>query len=129
MTYVFDPSLIWYVCFHEGRAPWAKRFRHVSLMGHANDTWVYIDMQRRGVSVQLIYHHDDVQWFWNTVGKELTVVKFGPARAERAHFMRPMTCVSFAKHVLGIRSSALLPDGLFRSLTTKHECEVMNDPL
>lgn len=126
-SFYFDPSLIWHVVFHPGRILWSGNYRHVSLLGYSNDTWVYLDLQRRGVSISLLYHHDEIEEFLGTLALSYPIVKFGPAEGKTSHFFKPMSCVSFSKHLLGVRSSALLPDALFRNLTVNRGCEVIND--
>lgn len=125
MKYPFDQSLIWHVIFHPGKTFWSRRYCHVSLAGFSNDTWLHLDLARSGMHVAAIYHHDEVQDYLSFLLAHYTVIRFGPSCAEKAHFFRPLTCVSFVKHVLGVRSGALRPDGLFFDLARKHE--VLNE--
>lgn len=127
MTYPFDQSLIWHVIFHPERRWWSGPHSHVSLAGFSNDTWLHLDLQRAGVSVASIYHYDEVQDFLSFLLTHYTVLRFGPAIAQRNHFLRPMSCVAFTKHVLGVRSSALLPDGLLRDLVRDYGAQVLNE--
>lgn len=124
---IFDRSLIWHVVFHPVKRWWSGPHSHVSLAGYANDTWLHLDLQRGGVSVNAIYHHDEVQDFLTYLLAHHTVVRFGPALPDRSYFLRPMSCVSFTKHVLGVRSSALLPDGLLRDLVRNYGAKVLNE--
>lgn len=126
MIYHFDQSPIWHVVFHHGRSLWSRRFRHVSLAGYTNDSWLHLDLHRGYVSTAVIYHHDDVQEYLSYLLTHYTVVKFGPSLPRSRQFGRPMTCVNFTKHVLGVRSGALRPDGLFTSLVRDHNAEVIN---
>lgn len=125
-VYHFDQSLIWHVVFHPGRSIWGRRFRHVSLAGYHDDTWIHLDLHRRGTSIATIYRHDDVRDYLSYLLAHYTLVKFGPSRGQSNAFMRPMSCVAFTKHVLGVRSGALRPDGLFRSLVTNFDAEVLD---
>lgn len=127
MTTAFDQSLIWHVIFHPEPKWWARKHSHVSLAGFANDTWLHLDLGREGVGVSAIYAHDEVHDFLSLLLAHYTVLRFGPAVRQRPHFWRPMTCVSFAKHVLGVRSSALLPDGLLRDLRRDYGAEVLHE--
>lgn len=127
MTTEFDQSLIWHVIFHPEKRWWSGPHSHVSLAGFANDTWLHLDLQRAGVTVAAIYHYDEVQDFLSMLLAHYTVVRFGPAVGEQRHFLRPMSCVAFVKHVLGVRSSALLPDGLLRDLVRDYGAEVLNE--
>ena len=127
MIYTFDQSLIWHVIFHPGRM-WGGRFRHVSLAGYADTTWLNLDLHRGGVSASMIYRHDEVQDYLTFLNAYYTIVRFGPARPRpMGTFGRPLTCVSFAKHVLGFRSGALRPDGLLRDLTRDTDAKVINE--
>lgn len=127
MTCQFDQSLIWHVIFHRQKRWWSGPHSHVSLAGFSNDTWLHLDLQREGVSVASIYHYDEVQDFLSFLLTHYTVVRFGPTISEKRHFWKPMTCVSFVKHTLGVRSSALLPDGLLRDLVRNYGSEVLNE--
>jgi hypothetical protein len=125
--YPFDQSPIWHVVFHPGPARWARKYRHVSLAGYADDTWLHLDLHRGGVSMATIYRYDEVQDYLSYLLAHYSVLKFGPSRGETASFMRPMTCVSFTKHVLGVKSCALRPDGLFTTLVRNYSAEVLNE--
>lgn len=117
--------MIWFAVFHPTAGGWAKvlrqRFCHVSLAGYANDTWVHLDVGRDGVEVNTIYAHDEVNGYLSFLLEYMVLVKVGHVDRPGKQFFRPMTCVSFVKHALGLRSGALLPDGLFRSLSLEHE--------
>lgn len=127
MTYPFDQSIIWHVIFHPEPKWWARHHSHVSLAGFSNDTWLHLDLHSSGTSIASIYHYDEVQDFLSFLLTYYTVVRFGPTIAEKRHFLRPMSCVSFVKHTLGVRSSALLPDGLLRDLVRNYGAEVLNE--
>lgn len=128
--YPFDRSVIWHVVFQprEKRDWWAGQYRHVSLAGYCNDTWFHIDVQRTGFGATAIYHYEDVQDFLSYLLTYYTVVRFGPARGGSRQFLMPMTCVSFVKHVLGVRSGALRPDGLLRTLVRDYGAEIVGEP-
>jgi len=127
-VYPFDQSLIWHVVFHPGRRFWSRRFCHVSLAGYSNDTWLHLDLQRHGVNAAAIYHHDEVQKYLEFLLTYYTVVKFGPSIPQPSRsFFGPMTCVSFVKHMLRLRSSALRPDTLFRDLLRIEGTEIVNE--
>ncbi|MGC0225155.1 hypothetical protein [Pseudooceanicola nitratireducens] len=120
-----ETSVIWYVCFHPGRRLWSREYCHVSLAGYFDLTWVHLDMQRDGLSVATLYRHDDVENYLSFLLTHYAVVKMD-AGGNRSFFGRPMTCVSFVKHALGIRSGALRPDALFRDLLRNHGGEWIN---
>ena len=126
--YPFDQSLIWFVIFHHGERFWSRKYCHVSLAGYANETWLHLDLQRGGVNCAPIFHHEEVEDYLSFLLAHYTVLKFGPAQVRPARtFLTPMTCVSFVKHVLRIRSCALRPDGLFRDLLRIEGVEVWNE--
>jgi hypothetical protein len=126
--YPFDQSLIWHVIFHRGRTLWSRRFCHVSLAGYSNDTWIHLDLQRGGMNIASIYHHEEVQDYLTFLLAHYTVLRFGPTRDRSSRsFLAPMTCVSFVKHVLRARSSALRPDRLFSDLVRVEGAEVLNE--
>lgn len=127
MIYPFDPSVIWHAVFHREPKWWARQYSHVSLAGFSNDTWVHLDLHRKSVSVMPIYEYDRVQDYLSLLLTHHTVVRFGSAIEGRGRFLRPMTCVAFVKHVLGVRSSALLPDALLRDLVRDYGAEVLNE--
>lgn len=126
MTVSFGHTVIWHVVFHPGPCAWG-RYRHVSLAGFWDDTWINLDLHRRAVSVGVVYAHDEVQDYLSYLLAYHTVLRFGKAREDASHFWRPMTCVSFAKQTLGVRSGALRPDGLLRCLVRDYDAEIIND--
>lgn len=125
--YPFDQSLIWHVVFHPGKSAWGRKYRHVSLAGYSNDTWLHLDLNNIGVCVANIYHHDEVRDYLSYLLTYYTVLRFGPTLGKSRSFWMPMNCVSFTKHVLGVRSSALRPDGLASTLIHKYGSEVLNE--
>jgi hypothetical protein len=128
MIYPFDQALIWHVIFHPGKAWWGRHYTHVSLAGFCDDTWLHLDLQRHGVHVATLYRHDEVNAYLSLLLHNYTVVRFGPSLAPSSTYFRPLTCVSFVKHVLGVRSGALRPDSLIRSLVADFDAQVLNDP-
>ena len=119
--------MIWFLAFSPKKKGhwWGRRFGHVSLIGFENETWVNLDLQKSKVDVRAFYTFEDTNDYLSYLLAHFTVLKFGPALPKSHSFFAPMTCVSFAKHVLGVRSSALLPDGLFRILIRKYNAEIM----
>lgn len=121
--------MIWHVIFHpkEKRHWWARRFSHVSLAGYHNETWVQLDLGRPGVDIRTFYAHDEVHGYLSYLTGHHTVLRFGEAVGPGRRFGRPMTCVGFVKHVLGVRSRALLPDGLFTTLIRDNNAVIVNE--
>ncbi|MGB1214975.1 MAG: hypothetical protein ACPG4X_16525 [Pikeienuella sp.] len=129
MIYHFDQSLIWHVVFHPGRSLWGRKYRHVSLAGYSDTNWLHIDLHRRAVSCAMIFRHDEVEDYLSYLLTHYTVLRFGPARPSKGVLLRPMSCVSFAKHTLGVQSGALRPDSLLRDLCRDPNVQVLNDAL
>lgn len=121
--------MIWFVVFHPKMRWqwWGTRFGHVSLAGYTGGTWIHIDVARKQTEVTAIYKHDEVEDFLAFLASERVVLKFGPARAHGKHFFRPMTCVNFVKHTLGVSCGALRPDSLFHTLIREYDAEQMNE--
>jgi len=123
--------MIWHICFHPRleRHWWGRKYGHVSIAGYHDDTWVHIDVRRETTDVLSIYRYEDTHNYLDYLVKNTTVVRFGPAKAgvNARAFLRPMSCVIFVKHTLGIRSRALLPDGLLRDLLRDYDVEIIND--
>ena len=121
--------MIWFVAFHPKRPEhwWARTFGHVSLAGYDNDTWVNLDLRREACNVTPIFKLEERVDFLSYLTAHSTVLKFGPSIKSASHFLRPMSCVSMTKHVLGVRSRALLPDSLFRDLRNNYSAEIMNE--
>lgn len=126
---IHDNRIVWYVCFHHGKCLWGRRFRHVSLVGFHDGTWIDIDLHRRGASIATFFRHDEVEEYRRTVLSTTTLVYFGPPQNPTMRsFLRPLTCVAFVKHTLGIKCGALRPDTLFRNLKRDFDVEVFNEP-
>lgn len=104
---------------------WARRYGHVTMFFFGQQTWVHIDVEHRGMSVHVHFTKDEVDDFLSRVFTYALVVRY-PVRL-RSHFFRPLTCVSFVKHAFGIRSCALSPDGLLRTLRASGEAEILNE--
>jgi hypothetical protein len=121
--------MIWFVVFHpkEEHQWWARDFGHVSLSGFENETWLHLDLGRPGVNVRTLFTHDDKMDYLSFLTAHHSVLQFGEARSKSHGFMRPMTCVSFVKHTLGVRSCALFPDQLFHILIRDHNAVMMNE--
>lgn len=120
--------MIWFIVFHPKRPDqwWARTYGHVSLAGFEKETWLHLDLHRGGVEAVVAHEYDDVNDVLSFLTAHKTLVR-APESQQARHFFRPMTCVAFAKHTLGLRSRALLPDALFRSLVHDQGAEIMNE--
>ncbi len=114
--YPFEQPVIWHACFHPEKRWWGGVYSHVSLAGKAEDTWIHLDFHNLGVSVTTIYRYDEVQDYLTFLLASYAVVRVGVAQPTGRQFLRPMTCVGFVKHLLGLQCGAVRPDSLFRHL-------------
>ena len=122
-----DHAFLWHVLFHRPpkRRWYAREFSHVSIAFRQNETWVHLDLHASGFRPGVYFTFDEVQDFLAHACATTTIVRLQHVPI-RSHFLRPMSCVSFVKHVMGLRSRALLPDTLFRDLVENHGGEVIN---
>lgn len=126
--FLFEQPVIWHVVFHPERKWWDRRFSHVSLAGLAEgNTWIHLDLHSRGLSLGSIFRHDEVQDYLSYLLAYHVVYRFGVVEVQRPVFGRPMTCVSFVKHALGIKSRALRPSGLLKSLIRENSGVLLNE--
>lgn len=112
----------WIICFRRTSEVWwvnwlaGGRFKHVSAFGYvaAVDHWVFLDWRfacidiliARGEAAKQLMHH-------YTKNADLLGMAANPDGA--AHGFRFGTyCVPAVKHLLGLRSRAVRPDGLYR---------------
>jgi hypothetical protein len=127
----------WIVCFYPDSPVWYGRlvpgqFKHVAIFAYVKgvDAWIFqevifshartvvIPNNKKGLDVldDLVYGAD-----------KLRVVREAGAPVI---FRGPLTCVSFAKHMVGAKSaSALRPDGLYRALIKQGAQVVEGDGL
>lgn len=120
----------WFVIFHpkEKKHWWARRFSHVSLAGFSNETWTQLDLGRSGVDVRTFYAHDDVQDYLSYLTAHHVVIFYGEgSHGNGGEFWRPLTCVGFVKHTLGMRARALSPDRLFETLIRVNKPVINNE--
>lgn len=118
--------VIWHVIFHPSKKWWARRFSHVSVAGWSNETWVHLDLSSDAFVAEVLYAYDEVNDFLGKMLLNTTIVKVR-GEPRKSSYMRPMTCVNFVKHVIGLPSRALLPDALFHDLVRNHSGEIMNE--
>lgn len=120
----------WYVVFY-GRVHWWARpflregFRHCCAFGYcvALERWVWVDASLTGVSVQFM-DQDALVWRLTALRRLGCVVLRGPdfdwrarGRGLRRGFWRLAPwCVAVTVGVIGVRSRALRPWGLYRDL-------------
>lgn len=120
-----ETAEFWLVCFHEGAAAWwAKyipgRFKHVSVIGFYREakSWVLVDPALHGMRIGV---YADTNGGLNALGEwidDALVVRM-PSLARDARVRvgagrAGYWCVPVARHLVGVRSGALLPDTLLR---------------
>lgn len=92
------------------------RFKHVSVFAFAPDarTWVWIDVALMGTRVQLLPDTQAAQLILGDWTKEAAVLQMPVQERNRIRIAPGFWCVTAVKHMLGLRSGALLPDALWR---------------
>lgn len=113
-----------YLVFHHGKSLWSRRFKHVSVLLYEDGVWSHIDFGRRGADFVATWRENEIHEILSIAMHYHTLVHVPVGSA--THFFRPMTCVSFAKHMLGIPSRALRPDALFRDVLRIPGAETIN---
>ena len=113
----------WQVCFVRRAEMWwvdrfvPGRFKHVSVAGWISDTqtWVFFDINLWRTSVKVLpLEAGDVRYA--LAQRHAKVLKVKARRDGRMLLRFGFWCVPGVKHLLGVRSGALLPAGLWRDL-------------
>jgi hypothetical protein len=112
----------WFIVFHPVSATrWLNRlpmrFRHVSAFAyvHAAGCWLIYDVQFWGTRHILLPDNPAALDFLADFTARCTVLHMRRPGPSRLWFRVGFWCVPAIKHLLGLRSSALLPNGLYRS--------------
>lgn len=115
----------WLVLFHTTSTPWVDflvpgKFKHVSALGYvpATETWVSYSYECARTRISLVRGGEDFDRWFAAAAHDAAVLRVPSPPFNEARW-RPrlgLTCVSAVKHLLGLRSGALLPDGLWRHL-------------
>lgn len=125
----------WFVAFWPQKEWWQLygRFSHVTCLGFSRqtDTWIAYDVNSIGTHFRVAYAFDDVENMLNHYWTHAVVVEALPPAREGSKPLRlvarsPFSCVSAAKHLLGINSRALSPEGLYNTMIAQG-CTVVND--
>lgn len=114
---------LWLVFFGDGHlAPWwawllRPGFRHISAASWFADQerWVHINPCRTGTVIEVLRADEFGPRFQQLMTDSAAVLRV-PARAERHATPRSFHCTGAMKALLGIRSRALSPHGLYRDL-------------
>lgn len=119
--------VVWHVVFHEAEGWWPGRFKHVSMAGFVGNTWVHYDLHRGRTTITALYEFEEVRDYLSFLLTHYTVVRVDtlPPKRRWGMFLFPMSCVSAACHILGVR--ALLPDGLFKTLLKSNGAVLLNE--
>jgi len=117
----------WTVVFHrEASSRWFAlialgRFKHVSAFAYLPGLhgWVIHDWQHSGLRVAVLPHSDEtcrlIASMFGGPSTEWVKVRRRPGPSSLSGF-RLGSCVGAVKHLLGLRSLVLRPDGLYRHL-------------
>jgi hypothetical protein len=112
----------WFIVFHPVSATrWLNRlpmrFRHVSAFAymHAAGCWLIYDVQFWGTRHILLPDNLAALDFLADFTANCDVLHMRRQGPSRLWFRVGFWCVPAIKHMLGLRSSALLPHGLYRS--------------
>jgi hypothetical protein len=124
---------LWLVFFGDGHlAPWwawALRpgFRHVCAASWFADQerWVFVNPCRTGTVIEVMRSDEFGPRFSQLMTDSAAVLRV-PARAARRATPRSFHCVGAMKALLGIRSRALLPHGLYVDLRRNHGAEIVD---
>ena len=123
---------LWLVFFGSGHlAPWwawvlRRGFRHVCAASWFADQerWVFVNPCRTGTVIEVMRSDEFGPRFSQLMTDSAAVLRM-PARAGRRATPRSFHCVGAMKALLGIRSRALLPYGLYVDLRRNHGAEIV----
>jgi hypothetical protein len=116
----------WLIFFGDGpRAAWwdcltKPGFRHVCAASYyaSIGAWVFYDVSRKGTDIRVIPEEKAGPFFAAWVHVSAAILRMR-SRKDRTAVPSFFYCVGAMKALLGIRSSALLPEGLFHDLLRK----------
>jgi hypothetical protein len=117
---------LWLVFFDDGTGrPWwswflRPGFRHVCAAAWYADErrWVYFNPSRRGLVIEILDEEEFGPRFELLLSSCTAALRFA-SRFERQHAPALWHCVGAIKALLGVRSCALAPHGLYRDLVAK----------
>ncbi len=92
------------------------RYKHVAAFAYAADcrTWVWYEWGWNVAKIRVLPDDENARMLISAWTAGATVVRMDVLRHERASFRVGMWCVPAVKHLVGLRSGALLPDALLR---------------
>lgn len=115
----YEPSHWLLVFEHETSWRWLNRlipgrFKHVWAVGYVpqTDLWIFYDVNFRRTVITAVPDDDNAQAVIDRMTAGKTVLQM-PVLECRPH-MIGFWCVPAMKHLIGLRSGALLPAGLYR---------------
>lgn len=125
---------LWLIFFGEAHGrPWWSRFfrpgyRHVCAAAWFDQTsrWVFIDPTLRGIQIE-IETDEAFAGRWGQLWRDSTVILRMRSAHDSGRLPPMFWCVGAVKSLLGIRSCALAPHGLFRDLLA-HGAEIVERP-
>lgn len=120
------PARLWLIFFCDTprRAWWANAlrpgFRHIAAVSWsaAEERWVYFDPALHGTSIRVVTQDQAGPMFDRMLARSAAVVRIA-SRHERGNAPAICFCVGQIKALLGIRSWALTPYGLYLDLKAR----------
>jgi hypothetical protein len=109
----------WFVVFkRKSKFRWLNwmpgRFKHCFAMAYVEERkcWLFVEFAALSGSAVTLCPDEDADWFLGDASADAVIVKM-PARMVKGVGLG-LWCVPLTAHVIGLKSCALLPDGLFR---------------
>jgi hypothetical protein len=127
---------VWFVVFHTKAAtPFLSRlpigwFKHVSAFAyvHGAGCWLIYDVQLEGTRTIILPDNPATLDFIAGYTEGCAVLHMRRRTDARIWFRFGFWCVPAMKHLLGLSSSALLPDALFRDCLRAPGTKVIHEP-
>lgn len=100
---------------------------HVEAFGFTrDDTWFFLDPNRRHIDLRIAHRHDEVEALMTAImARSWLVLRTEAAGKLRMPPFGPYTCASVCGHLVGLR--AFTPRGLARKLRAINAVEVKNE--
>jgi hypothetical protein len=129
-----EPLRLWQVFFSEGHGPgfWRlftrRGFRHVAAAAYFADQgcWVFVEPCRHRMVIS-VRRPDEAGPLFAALVHNATVILRVRGREQRRHVPAMFSCVGAIQALLGIRTRALRPHGLYRHLLAQG-AEIVEPP-
>lgn len=111
----------WILVFsRESRVWWVKllargRFNHVKAFGYvpATDSWLFVDLGIQRLAIVSLPNTAAADRYFFDFTRDTEMLRFRPIASERHRLHPGLWCVPAIKHLIGLRSGALLPSRLW----------------